>query len=193
MAFDLKLRVEELPDGRVAVTWQEPRQNDAVNKETLKTPLGYTSLALVLGGLILPFLAGSWVPLILFPLGIAVIAFEMTRNPSQKSVVFGPDETEFNGQTLPTNRITRIAIDMSLQWTALSEHQKKKEKAKTQILFWLDDEQPIEISRNNLAQDTAFVIRNKLDEALQQVRKSAVQTEREAVQGKTGDFGVPDY
>lgn len=193
MAFELKLKSEWQDPETLKVSWQEPRLSDALDTETIKTPVGYACAVGLVASVILPFITGQWLFALLFPVSVVAIAIEANRAPSQKSVTFGRNETRFLDKVVPTNRITRISIDDKLQWANLSPQEKEKSKSKTQILIWLDDEQPFEVSRNNITQETNFKIRNALDNALQELRKKTEQDERDETQGKSGDFGVPDY
>ena len=192
MAFDLNLRTEWIDSETVQVSWNEPHMLDHKG-ETVKGPVGYVAGVCILAGLFLPFLTGIWILLVLLPLGLILTLIGMRAQPLEKSVVFGRDETILKDRKISTNRISRIAMDDTLQWTTLTDEEKKKTSLKTQILIWVDEEIPFEVSINNIDKATNLKIRNALAEALVAHRKKTVQVAHEQVHGKVGRFGMPDY
>lgn len=192
MGFELNLKTEWIDKETIRVSWQEPHSIYHEGTQ-LKGAIGYIALGLLFTSFVLPIMTGQWWFLILFPICIAVCIIGVKFQPIERSVTFGRNQSKLAETIMPTEDITRIEIDQSLQWTNLTEEEKKKAKLRVQILIWINDETPVEVSRNNIVNTTNLKIRNALDNALQTVRKSTVETEREETQGKTGEYGLPDY
>lgn len=147
----------------------------------------------MIAGVLLPFLTGAWILLALLPLGFLIIAFGMFVQPLHKSVEFGREQTRFKDNAFKTADITRIAVDSTFQWSNLTDEERKKSGFKTQILLWMNEEIPIELSVNKIPKETSLVIRNTLDTALSELRKKTAQQAHEEKHGKQGEFGMPEY
>ena len=192
MFLKLNLQTEWLDSETVRVSWNEPHMTGHKG-ETVKGPIGYAAGGCIIAGVLLPFLTGAWILLALLPLGYLIIAFGMFVQPLHKSVEFGREQTRFKDSAIKTADITRIAVDSTFQWSDLSDEERKKSGFKTQILLWVNEEIPFELSVNKIPKETSLLIRNTLDKALSELRKTTEQQAHEEKHGKSGEFGMPEY
>lgn len=191
MLFKLWLKTKRIDQKTVSVSWIDSFHIEWVIVRFLATIIG--AIGFIVG------LIGMYVSPWTAVYGIAFlfgILFLLNCNyPKTNKVVFSENHIKHRWKYYPINQITRIDYSNRSQWTRKQPEviNGKPQFDPIQIRMWFNDDTNLVISTNTWQPQVNLRIRNALDNALQTVRKSTVEIEREEIHGKTGDYGLPDY
>lgn len=188
MSGALDLKTEWKGSNWVRVSWQEPHKHSFYKGRSN----AYFIAAFL--GLVIPMFQGMSQGT-LAPMGISVfwiigcsVVYFRSYWLSNK-VVITPQIFWCSSGSFDADHVTRIAVGDRANFTDnKAEHVQPKE-----IRGWVAEQESFIISSNNWNAEVNGRIRNAIDMALQEVRKTTVEVEREETKGKEGDFGVPEY
>ena len=195
MARALNLQTTRTDDGAIKVSWDDTVKGDF-------TTSGQTMYGLVAFGgfllfMILGFSAGIGWMLLALPWVIGCVFLMRQTKMEPNAVTFDKDNVRHKGQVFETATVTRFEYGLRSQLTGQQPYRDPKSghtaSDPAMIRMWINDASAHIISESNWQNQVVHEIRDALDKALLAVRKEAVQLEREATHGKTGDFGMPDY
>lgn len=195
MARALNLQTTRTEDGAIKVSWDDTVKGDFTAGGQNK--YGLAAVGGFLFFIILGFAAGIGWMLLSIPWMLGCISLMRQTKMQPNAVIFDKDTIRHKDQVFATPTVTRFEYGLRSQLTGQQPYRNEKTGAVSSdpamIRMWVNDASAHIISESNWQNQVVHEIRDALDKALLAVRKEAVQLEREATHGKTGDFGMPDY
>lgn len=190
MAKALNLKTEWQTDRKAAtISWNEQRlvTDDKVKMNLYVLAAGIAILVslgiMISGNLIFGF--------IVFFGGFYLLFKGQGRETVSNILKITPDKITYDGVTFDIGRLTRVEYGRRSQWTGNSIAQGQADP--TQIRIWIDDRQFHVVSTSMWETQIVHQIKLEIDDVIAELKKSTIKNEREETQGKTGEYGLPDY
>lgn len=192
MAKDLNLQFTNEGENNVTVSWTDLDLPEFHRGQSnlFGGVVGVGAIVFVLMGI-----GNLWFLLVAIVWTVGGIIMFKSTNAKPNSVTFSPESVTVKGRQYPTDQVTRFEYGLRSQLTGQVPQQNQHGPMADPMLIrmWINDSSSVEVSLNNWQNQVNHEIRSALDETLIAVRKKLSEEKQEAVHGKTGDFGMPEY
>lgn len=195
MAKQLNLNAKWTGD-TLRISWNDVKANDQNKAAAIIMPIAIFVLFIWSGGVALTDGGFGFMGLVLVGSLVAVIWYRSGSTTVPNHVDFTAKSITFRGRKYQTTSITRFDYGVKSQLTGITPQKDGNGNAMsdpTLVRMWVNDSAPVTISENNWSFDVCHEIRDALDQALTKVRTDQKEAVKEALFGKSGEFGVPDY
>lgn len=199
MAGDLSLKISGSSADEIKISWRDALKTDKSYNNTRGWAIGVIFVLCVIGMITLePSQPGAALGIPLITIFIVLPATLLVIDVSAKVDKFRYSANEVSitktvfkhtGRSYDVRAISRVDYGSRGEWDMSDISTKNR----TQIRVWFEDNNFIVISENDWVASVNHQIRNAIDKALLEVRKTASKDKHVEEHGKKGDFGIPEY